>query len=165
MSEPAEIHDRVTRFEERMADVYDLASRADREVSGWRTVLKGHTNLLNAMGERIELFERRVDKRFAKVEGEMREGFTVLALGQAQIMALLSASPGQPRENWRSGGACGEVEDTELLAPGVRVPLGEAERQRARLGPRGAEREDIEGDILLACQSVPVTDAVEISYE
>lgn len=77
-----------------MDDVHDLASN--------------HTKTLNAMNDKINLFQARVDERFVRVderftelesemrggftrlESEMREGFTKLGLGQAQITALLT---------------------------------------------------------------------------
>lgn len=68
MSELAELHERVTRLERRMDDVHDLASGADREVAGWRGVLSQHTRTLNAMNEKIDLFQQRVDQRFEKVD-------------------------------------------------------------------------------------------------
>ena len=93
----SELAERVTRLERRMDEVHDLASSTDREVAGWRGVLKNHTIVLNGMSERLDQFERKVDKRFDKVEAEMherftqmREGFTKLGLGQAQITALLN---------------------------------------------------------------------------
>jgi hypothetical protein len=118
MSEPDEIHHRVTRLEHQMIKVQQDASAArvlagavDRDVSEFRAVLQGHTKVLNALRkDQIEGFARLdgrlsgvdgrlngVDGRFDKLEGrfneleaEMRNGFTTVNLGMAQITALLT---------------------------------------------------------------------------
>jgi hypothetical protein len=90
MSDLAQLEKRVTRLERRMDEVHDLASRTGQEVADWRPTLKNHTKTLNAMNEKIDLFQTRVDGRFDKLESEMREGFTKTALGFAQINALLT---------------------------------------------------------------------------
>ena len=104
MSEPDEISERVTRLEGEVARARQdaaaarvLAGGADRDVSAMHTELRAHTKSLNA------LRETQVDHgiRLARVEAETREGFaemrdrfSVLAVGQAQITALLTAQLG-----------------------------------------------------------------------
>jgi len=51
MTEPAGLHDRVTRLEEEVAQVRYLARKTDRDVSDFRAVLHGHTGVLNAIRE------------------------------------------------------------------------------------------------------------------
>ena len=51
---------------------------------------EAHRKLINALQEtQVERFNR-VDERLDKVEDEMREGFSKLGVGMAQITALLT---------------------------------------------------------------------------
>lgn len=108
MSEPDNIPERVTRLEYEVAEARKdtaaariLAGGADRDVSELRATLNGHTRVLNAIGEtqrehgvRLNHLERKVDDGFT----EMRDGFTKLNLGQAQITALLNVALNRPDE-------------------------------------------------------------------
>ncbi|MPZ84748.1 MAG: hypothetical protein GEV28_31940 [Actinophytocola sp.] len=105
-----------------------LAGAADRDVSEMRVELRAHTRSLHALRETQVEQGREMREGFAELRGElrgemregfaelrgemhegfaelrgeiagMREGFTTLALGQAQITALLSAPPDQPEES------------------------------------------------------------------
>ena len=92
-----------------MSDVRHLARRAGWEVGA----LRARTRVLNALrqtqvdqGEEIrtgfarvdgELDDLRVEVR--ELRAEMREGFSVLAVGQAQITALLTTHQGKPDES------------------------------------------------------------------
>ena len=89
MTEPDNIAERVSRLEASVADARKdaaaariLAGGADRDVSEMRTELKAHTKVLNALREtQVEQGKEmrggfaQVESRFAKVEGDMREGF------------------------------------------------------------------------------------------
>jgi hypothetical protein len=119
MSEPDELGERVTRLEGEVALARQdaaaarvLAGGADRDVAAMQSELRAHTRSLNALretqreqGDRIDRLDRKVgegfakvEERFAMVETEMREGFSVLAVGQAQITALLTGQLGEPGE-------------------------------------------------------------------
>jgi len=93
MSEAAELTGRVTRPEHEMAEVRFLATKAEKDASDCKAVLIGHTGVLNAIREdQVDQGRKlaNLDVRLAKVEGEMRTGFSTLAAGQAQITALLT---------------------------------------------------------------------------
>jgi hypothetical protein len=108
VNEPENIPERVTRLEYQVAEARKdaaaariLAGGADRDVSELRAALNGHTRVLNAIGEtqrehgvRLDNLEHKVDDGFA----EMREGFSKLNLGQAQITALLNVALNRPDE-------------------------------------------------------------------
>lgn len=122
MSEPDEIHERVTRLEAEVAWARQdaaaarvLAGGADRDVSAMQGALRAHTRLLNALREtqlehgaavgelRGDVSDLQGDMSDLRGEmrdlrGEMREGFAKLAVGQAQITALLSVHPGDSGE-------------------------------------------------------------------
>jgi hypothetical protein len=112
MSEPDEIDERVTRLEGEVALARQdaaaarvLAGGADRDVAAMQSELRAHTRSLNALrqtqveqGRQIRDGFAKVEERFVKVETEMREGFSVLAVGQAQITALLTAQLDEPGE-------------------------------------------------------------------
>jgi hypothetical protein len=119
VSEPENIPERVTRLEYQVAEARKdaaaariLAGGADRDVSELRATLNGHTRVLNAIGEtqrehgvRLNHLERKVDDGFAEMRAEMRDGFTgmrevytKLNLGQAQITALLNVALNRPDE-------------------------------------------------------------------
>jgi chromosome segregation ATPase len=94
MSEPAELEGRVRRLETEMSEVRHLARGASWEVGSLRAELRSHTRVLNALrqtqveqGRDLDGFRQEV----AELRTEMREGFSVLAVGQAQITALLTA--------------------------------------------------------------------------
>lgn len=71
-----------------------LAGAADRDVSEFRAELRAHTSTLNA------LRETQVEQghEIAGLRSEMRDGFTKVNLGVAQIVALLQpgATDDQP---------------------------------------------------------------------
>jgi hypothetical protein len=108
----AELRDRVTHLEARVDEVEGLARGTDREVADWRETLNNHTQTLNAMGEKIDLFQERVDDRLDKFEAKVDEGFAkvekkfkLLHQGQEQITQLLTSHLGEPDEETRAGGA------------------------------------------------------------
>jgi hypothetical protein len=114
--ELAELDVRVTQLEERMDGVEDLARGTGQEVADWRGTVNGHTKTLNAMSEKIDLFQKRIDERldkaetevrkeFADVRSEMRKGFGKLAKGQELITDLLTKHLDAPDEETRAGGA------------------------------------------------------------
>lgn len=105
MSTVAELDRRVTSLEGRMDDVEKLARGTGQEVADWRATLNNHTKLLNAMGEKIDLFQKQVNGRFEKVETEMRDGFTLLHRGQDQITQLLTRALGETDDGMTAGGA------------------------------------------------------------
>ncbi len=77
----------------------------DQRVAALRSELGAHTRSLNALrqtqveqGHEMREGFAKVEERFVKVETEMREGFSVLAVGQAQITALLTAQLDEPGE-------------------------------------------------------------------
>jgi hypothetical protein len=71
-----------------------LAAGADREVSEVRAELRAHTQVLNALrqtqleqGQKIDALER-----------EVRDGFSTVQVGMAQITALLTAAIGPEQD-------------------------------------------------------------------
>jgi uncharacterized coiled-coil DUF342 family protein len=119
VSQIAELDRRVTRLEERMDDVHDLASRTGQEVAEWRTTLNNHTKTLNAMSDQLNGRFDKVDERFDKLEAEMRDGFAkadknfakveekfkLLHEGQDRITKLLTRHLGEPDDGTHAGGA------------------------------------------------------------
>jgi chromosome segregation ATPase len=126
VSERVQLQERVNGLENRMDNVEDLAGRTGQEVAEWRATLNNHNETLNGMGDKIDLFQERVDKRFTevdkrftevdkrfdklddrfdKLEAEMRNGFSTLGVGMAQITALLTTHLGTPDEETPAGGA------------------------------------------------------------
>jgi hypothetical protein len=130
----AELETRVTRLEERVDDVHDLARRTGEEVATWRATLNNHGNMINALGDHIDARFDRVEAEMragfanvrsevraevANVRSEMRDGFamanenfakiegkfTLLHQGQEQIAELLTRHLGEPDERTRAGDA------------------------------------------------------------
>jgi acyl carrier protein phosphodiesterase len=116
VSELAELRERVTRLEERMDNVQNLARRTDREVSSWREVLRNHTNVLNGMSERLDHLGRRlddtvtemregfakVDQAFAKVDqafATVEANFTMVRAGMGRIEGLLTSALGKAEDH------------------------------------------------------------------
>lgn len=102
MGSPKDLDGRVRAVETQMREVRQsnaetrvLAQGADRDVSAFGARLDAHLRLLEALREtQIEHGERLSahDQRFDRLESEMRRGFSTLAIGQAEILALLRRS-------------------------------------------------------------------------
>ena len=104
MSQPARLEERVSQLELEMAEVRYLATKANKDVSDFRTVLVGHTGVINAIredqleqGKKLARVEKevhagfaRMNEEFADVRSEMRNGFGKLAEGQARITELIT---------------------------------------------------------------------------
>ncbi len=100
--EPDDIDTRVSRLEREVAQLRErvadstgdaaatrvLASGADRDVSEVRAELRAHVRALDALRE--TQLEMQVDMR--EMRTEMRDGFSVVDAGMAQISALLADS-------------------------------------------------------------------------
>ena len=94
MSEAPELETRVTRLEERMAEVHHLASRADHEASDVHARLRAHTKSLEALretqleqGREMRKLETKVDDRFGKLEAKVDAGFAKVDAGFAKVDA------------------------------------------------------------------------------
>jgi hypothetical protein len=74
-------------------------SGPDRDVAAMQVELRAHTRSLIALRQTQVEQGREMREGFARVDTEMREGFSVLAIGQAQITALLTAQLGDPDES------------------------------------------------------------------
>ncbi|MFI7675427.1 hypothetical protein [Actinophytocola sp. NPDC049390] len=103
------LEDRVAKLEGEMDEVRHGLSDA----LGIRTELRAHIKSLEAlretqleMGDRMDRMGERMDREFAAVRSEMhdglaavrsemRDGFTKVALGMAQITALLNIAIGR----------------------------------------------------------------------
>ena len=92
MSEAPELETRVTRLEERMAEVHHLASRADHEASDVHARLRAHTKSLEALretqleqGREMRKLETKVDDRFGKLEAKVDAGFAKVDAGFAKV--------------------------------------------------------------------------------
>ncbi len=92
------LEDRVAKLEGEMDEVRHGLSDA----LGIRTELRAHIKSLEAlretqleMGERMDRMGEKMDREFAAVRSEMRDGFTKVALGMAQITALLNIAIGR----------------------------------------------------------------------
>jgi hypothetical protein len=75
-----------------------LASGAYQDVGDMRAMLRGQTKSLEALNENqrelqgdVRELDAKVEREFADVRGEMREGFTKVNLGMSQITALLTS--------------------------------------------------------------------------
>ncbi|GHF57815.1 hypothetical protein FHX82_000222 [Amycolatopsis bartoniae] len=69
-----------------------LARGASLEAGDCVSILRGHTNLLNAIrDDHVEQGQRldRVEQRMDRIEKEMKEGFSMVAVGMSQITALI----------------------------------------------------------------------------
>jgi chromosome segregation ATPase len=113
MSQPAEHESRVSRLETEMAEVRHLARGASWEVGELRAELRSHTKVLNALrqtqveqGQEMRAGFAETRSEFGRVDGElsglraeMRDGFAKLAVGQAQITALLTNQLGESGED------------------------------------------------------------------
>ena len=117
MTELAELDKRVTKLELQMADVHKLASGASKDVGDVQALQRAHTKSIEALQESMVERFAKVDERFAKVDerfdkleadlraeirngddslrAEMREGFSKVGVGMAQITALLNIAIGQ----------------------------------------------------------------------
>lgn len=80
----------VDRLREETAAGRALAALADRDVAEFRTELRGHRQVLNALRETQLEQGQKLDEQGR----EMREGFATLATGMAQITALLTTIAG-----------------------------------------------------------------------
>lgn len=97
----------MDRLREEVAAARALAALADRDVAEFRTEMRGHRQVLNALretqleqGHKINGLSQKVDGLDQKVDGldrEMREGFAMQATGMAQITALLTQIAGPER--------------------------------------------------------------------
>ena len=118
-----ELEARVAALETQMRSVRQdaaaarvLAGGADRDVSAFATRLDFQQRLLEALretqvehGRRLGRMDERlggvdgrlggVDERINSLENEMRRGFSTLAVGQAEILALLNRINGSGEES------------------------------------------------------------------
>ena len=97
---------RVAKLEQEMADVRKLASDASTEVGDVHARLRAHTKSLEAlrttqlemqktMNDRFAKVDERFDKLEADLRSEMRDGFSTVGVGMAQITAMLNIAIGQ----------------------------------------------------------------------
>ncbi|MGH3697804.1 MAG: hypothetical protein ACRDRX_28130 [Pseudonocardiaceae bacterium] len=89
----AELREQLALASSDAAAARTLAAGADHDVSEVRSELRAHTHALNALRETQVDFARQLADhgRQLAVQGrEMREGFSTLATGMAQITALLT---------------------------------------------------------------------------
>jgi hypothetical protein len=94
MGEAAGLGGRVARLEHEMAEVRFLATKVEKDASDCKTVLIGHTGVLNAIREdQVDQGRKiaKLDARLGALEDKVDAGFSTLAVGQAQITALLTA--------------------------------------------------------------------------
>jgi chromosome segregation ATPase len=101
-----DLAERVTALESQVREIRAdaaaarvLAGAADRDVSEFKQILNGHTRTLNALretqveqGDRLTNVEGRLTRLEDKVDTmqhEMRQGFSTMNVGMAQITALL----------------------------------------------------------------------------
>jgi len=121
VTEPDNIAERVTRLEHSVAEARKdaaaariLAGGADRDVAEMRTELRAHTQTLNALretqieqGREMRQGFAQVESRFAKVEGDMREGFaqvrSEMGEGFAQIRGEMGEGLAQVRSEMGEG--------------------------------------------------------------
>lgn len=82
----AQLRDQLALASSDAAAARTLAAGADHDVSEVRAELRAHTQALNALRETQVDFGRQL----AEQGREMREGFSTLATGMAQITALLT---------------------------------------------------------------------------
>jgi hypothetical protein len=92
MSELAKLDERVSRLEREMGDVRKLAASA----KALRKTQVEQGKRMDAGFAAVDMRFAGVDRRFATLEGEMREGFSTMGVGMAEINALLRIAIGQP---------------------------------------------------------------------
>ena len=91
----------VTRLREETAAARALAALADRDVAEFRTELRGHHHVLEALRETQLEQGQKIAEQGQKLDEQgrdMREGFATLATGMAQITALLTRIAGSERD-------------------------------------------------------------------
>ena len=112
MTDLAKLDDRVTKLEREMPEVRKLASGASSEASDVHVRLRAHTKSLEALRKTQveqgkEIRELRTEMRegfahlrqeFGRLAGEMRHGFSLMAVGMAQINARLAIAIGESEE-------------------------------------------------------------------
>lgn len=98
MSELAELTNRVTKLEHEMADVRNLASGASSEASDIHVRLRAHTKSLEALRQTQIEQGNEMRQGFARLEGKMDHGFSLVAVGMAQINAQLAIAIGESGE-------------------------------------------------------------------
>lgn len=76
----------MVRLREDAASARALTALADRDVAEFRTQLRGHHQVLSALRET----QLEQGHKIEELRREMREGFSTLATGMAQITALLT---------------------------------------------------------------------------
>lgn len=103
MSSPDPYEARLTALEEKLSRVAEaaeaartdaaaariLAAGAHGDVADFKAVQQRHTQVINGWGEQLNARLNGVSTRIDGLETEMREGFSTLATGMAQITALL----------------------------------------------------------------------------
>ncbi len=82
----ASLEHEVGRLREDAASARALAALADRDVAEFRTQMRAHHQVLSALRETQLEQGHKIEKQGR----EMREGFSTLATGMAQITALLT---------------------------------------------------------------------------
>ncbi|HET9138587.1 hypothetical protein [Actinophytocola sp.] len=112
MTHEDDLPERVTRLERQMkrcrvdsTAARVLASAADRDVAEFRTTYHCPTKVLNALretqlahDEKLKQHDTRFDRletKFDELEAKMTDGFSTVAVGQAQITALLTIAIGK----------------------------------------------------------------------
>ncbi|MGH4022812.1 MAG: hypothetical protein ACRDT0_26965 [Pseudonocardiaceae bacterium] len=94
----------VARLREDVASARALAALADRDVAEFRTEMRGHRQVLNALretqleqGQKIDELGREMRQKIDGLGREMREGFAMQATGMARITSLLTKIIGPER--------------------------------------------------------------------
>lgn len=100
--EIAQLREQVALTSSDAAAARVLASGADCDVSEVRAELRAHTQGLNALREtQLEQGQKidKLDREMREVRTEIREGFSTVATGMAQITALLTNIAGPERDS------------------------------------------------------------------
>ncbi|MGH4021184.1 MAG: hypothetical protein ACRDT0_18545 [Pseudonocardiaceae bacterium] len=84
----------MARLREDVASARALAALADRDVAEFRTEMRGHRQVLNALRETQLEQGQKIDE----LGREMREGFAMQATGMTRITSLLTKIIGPGRD-------------------------------------------------------------------
>ena len=88
MTEQAQLEERVTKLELEMAEVRYVATKADKDVADFKTVLVGHTGVINAIrNDQVEQGKElaKIKAEVKSVKAEMREGFAKVDQNFAKV--------------------------------------------------------------------------------
>jgi uncharacterized coiled-coil protein SlyX len=95
----------VRKTSEDVADIKITLTAHSDILAEHTAVLDAHTAKLHAHTKSMEALQESMVERFDKVDQKMREGFSKMAVGMAQMTAMLTIAMGQSEKPDDRGGA------------------------------------------------------------